>query len=489
MSWTARLCLALTLAGGAAWGQSFEYNPPGQLVGGSGQGRVDEQVYVPAMRFPIEAAPAFANSQVWGRGGSQGDGGGQCDAQNYSYPWWDNFCESRQWDMPLCPAGTGHQGQDIRPSTCENRRWWAVAAEPGRITSIGSYSVYLDADSGTRHRYLHMDPASLTVEEGQRVNQGDRLGLVSNAFGGTPTTIHLHYDLAQNVARLGTVYVPPYMSLVRSYERLIGAPAEPCAIVPAQGGVLDNQSRCFDRFGPPATWRYVEGAGEAGDLYWTYAWVNDTPGNWARWRIEMAQRGRYEIFARLVGAYASSRQALYRVQAAGQTHDVLRDLSGGEDWISLGVFTLAEGGDQWVAIYDNTGEDRDLERQIMADAILIQPEAVAPTPDAFLPPPVEDAGVGRPDAFVDDRDAFASDPRDAFVDDRDAFSSGGRDAYVSPFPTPSDGGYVKDPGPDALFGQDVSARVTQSGGCSAGGGHASWLWGLCLLGLLRRRRP
>jgi len=198
--------------------QAFTYDPPGKLVPTtSGRGRVDTKVYAPTMRFPMEVPRAFANSQVYGNGGGQGPGGGQCDAVNYAYPWHDNFCESRSYSMPLCPAGTGHQGQDIRPGTCVKDIHWVVAAEAGTITSIGSYSVYLTAADGTRFDYLHM--SNVAVKVGDRVTRGQRLGQVSNVFGGTPTTIHLHFNLRQTVSGVGAVYVPPYLSLVEAYKR------------------------------------------------------------------------------------------------------------------------------------------------------------------------------------------------------------------------------------------------------------------------------
>ena len=96
--------------------------------------------------------PAYANSQVYGNGGYLGPDGSQCDEVNYSYPWWDNFCETRRWNMPCCLGGKGHQGQDIRPTTCENGKHWTAAAEKGTITSIGTYTVYLRGESGIRHR-------------------------------------------------------------------------------------------------------------------------------------------------------------------------------------------------------------------------------------------------------------------------------------------------------------------------------------------------
>jgi murein DD-endopeptidase MepM/ murein hydrolase activator NlpD len=215
------LALAATLALASTAGAApSSYNPPGQLVSGSGSGRADSTVYAPGIRFPIEAAPAFANSQVWGHGGLNGPGGGQCDTENFSYPWSDNYCETRSYSMPLCPTSTGHQGQDVRAATCDKNLHWVVAVTDGTITNIGSYSVYLTAADGTRFDYLHM--GSLQVAVGARVTRGSRIGKVSNEFGGEATTVHLHVNIRQDIAGVGNVYVPPYLSLIRAYEQLLG---------------------------------------------------------------------------------------------------------------------------------------------------------------------------------------------------------------------------------------------------------------------------
>lgn len=208
-----------------ALAEEFSYRDPGDLAAGSGRGRVDFAVYAPNIRFPIEAAPAYANSQVWGRGGSHGSGGSQCDVQNFAYPWHDNYCETRDWEMPLCPAGEGHQGQDIRAASCMAGVHWAVAVTDGRITSIGSYTVYLTAADGTRYDYLHM--SDVTVQVGDRVTRGQRLGKVSNKFGDSSTTVHLHFNILQNVDGVGMVFVPPYVSLIESYRVLLGLSGEP----------------------------------------------------------------------------------------------------------------------------------------------------------------------------------------------------------------------------------------------------------------------
>jgi hypothetical protein len=201
----------------------FTYEPAGDLIPGSGTGQPNSPLQIVDMRFPIEVAPAYPNSQVYRPGGLHGGGGGQCDASNYSYPWQDNFCETRDYDVDLCPSGKGHQGQDIRPSTCADDTHWAVATESGTITFIGSHSVWLLGASGIRHRFLHMTMSALAVSVGQNVSPGQRLGRVSNTTGGTySTTIHLHYDMYKYVAGVGSTYVSPYSTLVDSYENLLG---------------------------------------------------------------------------------------------------------------------------------------------------------------------------------------------------------------------------------------------------------------------------
>jgi len=381
-----RVAAMILAVSAPAWAQEFTYNPAGQLVSGSGTGRVDEMVYVPDMRYPIEEAPSYANSQVWGRGGSQGPGGGQCDAENYSYPWWDNYCESRSWPMPLCPAGTGHQGQDIRPSTCDDDVHWTVATVDGQITNIGSYSVYLVADDGTQHRYLHSEPSSIQVAEGQRVTRGTRISRISNAFfdsngNRVGTTIHLHFDLNQNIAGMGAVYVPTYMSLVRSYEALLGVEAMPCAIIPPEGGIVDDFGPCATFYGPAEFWRVVDGMGHDGRMHWTNAWVNDTPSNFARWKLELAEAGPYNVEVNVVPPYNVSRKARYLVRADGADTTIEVDQSAVDGWHSLGEFDFGAGGDQRVEIYDNTGESGD-DLHITADAVRLTRVDGTTGPDA-----------------------------------------------------------------------------------------------------------
>lgn len=221
--------IVAALAGAAATARAAEpfYLPVGDLIPGSGEGLADPTVYAPGMRYPIESGPSYPNSQVYGIGGSNGPPGSQCDPVNYSYPWRDNYCEKRSWDMPLCPAGIGHQGQDIRPPTCEKDKHWTVASKAGEVTHIGSYTVYVTSPDGQRQDYLHGAVPTLQVQLGQTVAAGDRLIKVSNNMGQTPTSIHLHFNLKQDIGGVGYVYVSPYMSLVEAYEELMGLGNKP----------------------------------------------------------------------------------------------------------------------------------------------------------------------------------------------------------------------------------------------------------------------
>jgi hypothetical protein len=243
----------------------FTYRPPGDLIANSGYrragGHPDRTVYA-QIRFPIEQAPAFANSQSfmnWGdcylkgrfpRPHDKGDAYrcklndkklvfDESATENYSYPWQDNFCETRDFQAGQCPGGFGHQGQDIRPATCALKneeadrcipdRYGAVAVRDGVVVRTPKQqAMVVLVNSRTEHvrfRYMHMSPDRLDADgmvHGRRVAEGERVGLVSNhqGFQGG-TTVHLHFDL-QVFTRDGWIWVNPYATLIASYERLIG---------------------------------------------------------------------------------------------------------------------------------------------------------------------------------------------------------------------------------------------------------------------------
>ena len=243
----------------------FTYREPGQIIANSGyrgqSGPRDMTVYA-QIRFPIEKAPAFANSQSFMNWGdcnltgrvsfrsAKGDEYrckrndkplvfDESAKENYSYPWQDNFCETRDFEVGQCANGMGHQGQDIRPSSCHLRNdgadrcvpdiFPAVAVRDGvLIRSHKQQALFLLVNTRNEHirfRYMHMNPARMDADgavHGRRVSEGERIGVVSNFqdhAGGT--TSHLHFDV-QVFTRDGWLWVNPYVTLISAYERLIG---------------------------------------------------------------------------------------------------------------------------------------------------------------------------------------------------------------------------------------------------------------------------
>jgi len=245
----------------------FTYFSPGSLIPSTGLkkdlgGRADYTVYA-RLRFPLKTAPAFANSQSfnnWGdcdftgrsvRNPHRKDQSYSCKVNgrplvfnesasaNYSYPWRDNFCEHRNYFVGQCPGGEGHQGQDIRPSSCilfndgadrcQPYQHDIVAAHDGFILRAPKQeAVYLFINTPTSHvrvRYMHMNPSRLDADgilSGKLVHDGDLIGKVGNYNNRERgTTYHLHFDM-QVPTKVGWVFVNPYMTLVAAYERLIG---------------------------------------------------------------------------------------------------------------------------------------------------------------------------------------------------------------------------------------------------------------------------
>jgi hypothetical protein len=212
----------------------FTYRESGDIVANSGfrkqGGHADLSAYS-QIRFPLEQAPAFVHSQSFRRRKSDDPAAG--------YPWRDNFCEARSFEVGQCASGFGHQGQDIRPGTCpppnsespgacDPKRQAIVAVRDGVvIRSPKQQAVTLQVNTRTEHirfRYMHMNPSSMDADgilNGRRVAESERIGVVSNYLDHpNGTTRHLHFDV-QVFTRDGWLWVNPYTTLISAYERLI----------------------------------------------------------------------------------------------------------------------------------------------------------------------------------------------------------------------------------------------------------------------------
>ena len=212
----------------------FSYRPSGDIVAHSGarkqSGHADLTAYS-QIRFPLEKAPAFARSQSGAKRKPGERTGG--------YPWQDNFCEARSFEVGQCAAGFGHQGQDIRPGvcalqnsenpgSCDPKRQAVIAVRDGvLIRALKQQAATLQINTSTEHirfRYMHMNPSAMDADgilNGRRVSEGEKIGVVSNYLDHpNGTTRHLHFDV-QVFTRDGWIWVNPYTTLISAYERLI----------------------------------------------------------------------------------------------------------------------------------------------------------------------------------------------------------------------------------------------------------------------------
>ena len=211
----------------------FTYYPGGDIIARSSVrrrgGRADFAAYS-QIRFPLEKAPVAIRSQSFG--------GKNSAAGRGVYPWRDNFCEARSFQVGQCAAGFGHQGQDIRPapcppngnseSSCHPRKQAVVAVRDGvLIRSVKQQAATLQINTRNEHirfRYMHMNPSAMDADgilNGRRVAEGEKIGVVSNYLDfPNGTSYHLHFDI-QVFTRDGWIWVNPYTTLIASYERLI----------------------------------------------------------------------------------------------------------------------------------------------------------------------------------------------------------------------------------------------------------------------------
>ncbi len=229
---------------------------------------------------------------------------------------------------------------------------------------------------------------------------------------------------------------------------------EPCGVVSAEGGTLDNGDACYTLFGNPDYWR-EEAQGEGGSLVWTNATSNAVPSNHAQWELYFEESGLYDVQVHIVQPFGETTMAAYQVRHAAGEDTVMLDQSANDGWVSLGEFMFDTATPQSLALADNTGEPVEGELSIVFDAVQL----------VRL-----DGDDGTTGASVGSSGA--------------ADSSGGSPETSSTGDAP--GGSSEDDSGPALPPQEGESSGC---GCRTQEGGAGWLFGMIGgLSLLRRRR-
>jgi hypothetical protein len=206
-------------------------------------------------------------------------------------------------------------------------------------------------------------------------------------------------------------------------------PVETTCPVASAGAVIDDADPCVIFRGNPDYWRHEDGIGyQGGGLHWTNAWDSAVPGNWAKWPLSFDEAGSYSLEIYLDPAYAVASGVRYEVKHASGQDLVYIDQSSGNGWTSLGTpgtFDFSEGGEQWIAVYDDQlGVASD--QHIAVDALRITREGEPPdasAPDAS--PEAEPADGSPPEEGGNDSEAGDAPSAPPIQEGGSAYQDGG----------------------------------------------------------------
>jgi hypothetical protein len=232
----------------------------------------------------------------------------------------------------------------------------------------------------------------------------------------------------------------------------------PCLLIPPEGAVLDELGACFYPGGDPGFWR-EESSGWQEHHLWTVATAAADPANYGIWELHFEQAGSYELEVYIEPGASASVQSAYQISHAGLSSLHTIDQSSVDGWISLGVYSFADEGSQSVRLDDNTGEDWELDRALVFDAIRLSPLGGG------------DGGEsGENGESGESGDAEAGDAGSGTEDESGEVSTGSG-------------------GDDDSFDGGEPVREGCGQACSAGGDRSLLpLWLFVLMGSARRRR-
>jgi MYXO-CTERM domain-containing protein len=250
--------------------------------------------------------------------------------------------------------------------------------------------VVIDFDDGTEALMMHLQHASSTLHVGDAVTQGDVVGKVG--LTGWVCGAHLHFQIqntcdswwCQSISAEFVDFGDPAQDVPLASNNC--PVAEPCtsALDGAETIVDDADARCFEKV---SSW-FWPGDGGWEDAH-VYTWANDgaEPDSIGRWSFGVDVPGRYRLAAFVPDDHAASHAAGYEIHTGAETVAVGPiDQSTQKGWVDLGVHEIVAGDEHWVRLRDNTGEARDLDRELAFDAIRWQWE-----------PPADDTGGSSSD--------------------------------------------------------------------------------------------
>ncbi len=253
------------------------------------------------------------------------------------------------------------------------------------------------------------------------------------------------------------------------------ASAPPCELIPPPGATLDDLGECFGAFGPSEYWR-TEPVGFAEHLHWTNAFQSSVRSNWAWWRLEFEEAGEYELEYLADPEFSVFSAATYLVVADGVAEERDEDLGAASGWRSLGTYSFAAGGDQYVAVMDDHTGPVAADQHIAADAVRVtriggycgdhvcDPDESCSSCAADCPPILE-----QPDNGVDDDcDGEIDEPGPATTTDGDSDTDSDTDSDGDSDSGTASGSDSAAPG-DSASGLEGTESAASESDADAGG--------------------
>ena len=228
--------------------------------------------------------------------------------------------------------------------------------------------------------------------------------------------------------------------------------AAPCAVLPPEGGIVDDEGACFQKFGPGEWWR-TEDEGHDGHLWWTNGFTSEQASNWAWWQLHPQDAGEYLVEYFATPEFAVWDAVPYAVRAGGVTTELTVDQAGASGWTELGAFDFDAGGGQWVALYDNATGAVGSDQHVVADAIRLTRLDLPKGDDDDVADDDDDVADDDDSGPQPDDDDSASDDDDT-ADDDDLTPPGGEGGWL-----PDQGGCCAADGEEVAAASPVALLV------------------------------
>ena len=245
--------------------------------------------------------------------------------------------------------------------------------------------------------YAHLD--SVSVSNGQKVQKGAVLGTLGQSCLGSLScssfsTPHVHFSIHRDSGFGGTGSGGSYggrsvipepidghtgigrgQVLTSQNGSTLPPPSTGCnLVIPPSGLVLEEDGPCGRALNGPLR----EAGGHQGHSFFDAVDVPEPDYvQGMLYELDFEQAGRYELFAWMpaeVGGRTGG--AIYKVQhGTGATKLEVDQASVSDDWLPLGSFDFAQGGDQWVRLGDNYSSAAYSGMAFAMDALRVAPSS------------------------------------------------------------------------------------------------------------------